>query len=118
MTDTAYNGKPDGNKWNGVLVAIVGAILGSSGGIALVFNTPVGASIIQSTARPDPLTGTQARALTHEIEQLEAQIMFHIREHPDRVNQFDRRITVLETQYSTMISTLRRIEEKLDSIAR
>ena len=102
----------NGNKWNPALVAIFSAIIGSGGGIALVFNTPVGASIV----RPDPFTGAQGLALEHEIEQLEAQMTFHVREHPDRTNRFDRRITILETQYSTMISTLGRIENKLDKL--
>lgn len=114
MQDKVYTDKRNGNKWNPLVVSIISAILAGSGSVYLVFGTPVG----QSIARPDPFTGTQARALEHEMEKLESRLTFHIREHPDRTNQFDRRITVLETQYSTMISTLRRIEDKLDSIAR
>jgi hypothetical protein len=113
MTDTAYNGKPDGGTGGArsVYLALyfLGAVLSGAGGNYLWMR-----NIAPDVVVPDRFTATQARALEHEMEQLEAQIMFHVREHPDRVNQFDRRIAVLETQYSTMISTLRRIEEKID----
>lgn len=108
----ASNGKPNVARWNPFLVAIVSAIIGSGSGVALVFNTPVG----ESFTRPDPFTGVQGLALEREITELKAQITFHVREHPDKTNQFDRRITVLETQQQTILLVLTRIENKLDRV--
>ena len=110
MLEKEYNKKPNGTKWSPALIAIVGAIIGSGGGIALVFNTPIGSSI----TRPDPFTGTQASSLIANVERLEAEIDGHIFKHPDISNQYDRRIAVLESQYHTLLLNQQRILDKLD----
>ena len=111
MTDKEYNTK-NGTKWHPVLIAILGAILGSSGSIFVVFGTPLG----QSVARPDPFTGTQAASLIADIRRVESDIDMHITRHPDKLNQFDRRITTLEVQFSQILDNQTRILNKLDGM--
>ena len=106
------NNKSNGYKYNPIVVAIVSAVIGSGGGLALVFNTSAG----QSLVRPDPFTGTEASQLEARIKHLETEINIHVRQHPDTVNQFDRRITTLEVQYANIISGQHRIIERLDKI--
>lgn len=111
--EKAQNGKRNGHTWNPVVVGVVSAILGSGGAISLVFGTPVG----QQIARPDPFTGKQGAALIERVSHLERDADNHYRAHPDRVNQFDRRITVLETQYSSILANQARIIEQLDRLS-
>jgi len=110
--EKAQNSERNGNKWNPIVVAVLSAVLGSGGGIALVFNTSAG----QSLVRPDPFTGTQAAQLDSRLKHVEREIDTHIRLHPDSVNQYDRRITTLEVQYANIISGQHRIIERLDKI--
>jgi len=100
-----------GSKWTPVAVAIIGAFLGSTGTVAVYLGTPIG----QEIARPDPFTGTQASALTTRIEHLEEDIGDHLDHHPDRENQFDRRIATLEAQYAIILANQARILDRLDS---
>ena len=109
-----HTGGRNGNKWNPIIVAVIGGILGSGGAISVVFSTPVGESLV----RPDPFTATQAAALEQRITHLELDTGNHINSHPDVVNRFDRRITVLETQYSNILSNQVRIIEQLDRLNR
>jgi len=112
MQNKVYTKKPNGNKWNPVIVGIVGAVLGSSGSIALVFNTPAG----QSFVRPDPYTGTQASALAHRVGEIETDLGTHITTHPDATNQYDRRITTLEVQFQQILDNQRRILDRLEKL--
>jgi hypothetical protein len=43
-------------------------------------------------------------------------IDFHVNNHPDRENSFDRRIAVLESQFLTVIKNQERIIDKLDTL--
>lgn len=63
-----YNGK-NGGKYP-LLVALIGAFLGSSGSVALVFNTPLG----EQAARPDPFTGAQGATLATRIDRLQSDL--------------------------------------------
>jgi hypothetical protein len=111
-SEKTHNGKRNGHTWNPVVIGVVSAILGSGGAISLVFGTPVG----QQITRPDPFTGKQGAALTERIRHLEDDYERHVGSHPDRIYQFDRRITVLETQYSSILANQARIIERLDRI--
>ena len=108
MAGEEYNTK-DG-RWNPAVVGIVCAVLGSSGGVALVFNTPIGEGI----TRPDPFTGTQGAALISSVVRVESQIDDHLHNHPSDVNQFDRRIATLEAQYAIILQNQGRILDRLD----
>ena len=105
MLEKEYNKKPNGTKWSPALIAIVGAIIGSSGSIFVVFNSDVG----QSLTRPDPFTGAQASALELRISSVEN----HVANHPyDPMH--DRRLTALEAQYKEIIRNQTRILDRLD----
>lgn len=101
-----------GNKWTPVVVAIVGAFVGSLGTVSVYLGTPLG----QEITRPDPFTGRQAAALEQRLSRLERDILGHLNTHPDQTNQFDRRITVLEVQYGGIMNYLERIDKKLDNL--
>lgn len=102
------SGDDAGGRWNPVVIAIVSAIIGSGGGVALVFNTPIGAQI----TRPDPFTGSQAASLESRIGSVERGMSDHLLTHPDRALEL--RVTILESNYNHLIETLDRIEKKLD----
>jgi len=110
MQDKVQNGKPNGNKWTPVAVAIVGAFLGSAGTISIYLGTPAG----QSFARPDPFTGSQAATLQNDLDTLEDTVNSHVSNHPDAVNSFDRRIATLEAQYVVILRNQERILDRLD----
>ena len=71
--------KKTNGKWTPVLIAVISAALGSSGGIALVFNTPFG----EGLARPDPWTATQADARYKQTNARLNNLEGHVRSHPD-----------------------------------
>ena len=98
----------DGN-WRNILVAVIGAIIGSSGTVGIFLGTPYG----QQVARPDPFTGSQATALTERLGRIEADIYTHKLRHPDRA--LDLRLTLVESNYQHLTETLDRIEAKIDS---
>ena len=108
------NSNGNGNKWTPVVIAVVGAFVGSLGTVSVYLGTPLG----QEIARPDPFTGRQAAALETRIGHLENDLATHFRTHPDKANQFDRRITVLEVQYNGIMEYLKRIDKKLDNLSR
>ena len=90
-------------------VAIISAVLCSiSGPILLV---KFGGD---SMVAPDRFTGTQADALIKRVDHIEENIDSHRNNHPDKMNQYDRRIAVLESQYSTILENQRRILDRLD----
>ena len=65
------NGKNgDGAKFSAVLVAIVGAAIGSSGTVAVYLGTPFG----EQATRPDPYTGTQGAAIEQRVYDLERRV--------------------------------------------
>ena len=105
-----------GARWHPAAVAIISAIIGSGGGIALVFNTPIGAEI----ARPDPYTGTQASALEQRIGHVESDVNNHISQHPDasldaRLQLAEVDIGRLQAQYELIIANQARILNRLDN---
>lgn len=110
--ENAQTTAPNGRKYVPFLVAVLGAALGSTGTVAVYLGTPIG----QEIARPDPFTGTQAAALTRDVRRLESYLDKHLNEHPDQINQFDRRIAILEAQYPLIMQSLARIESRLDRI--
>jgi len=69
MTDRDKN-NGNGRKYTPVLVAIVGAFVGSLGTVSVYLGTPVG----QEAVRPDPFTGTEARSLESRIDTLERRV--------------------------------------------
>lgn len=99
------NGGPNGSKWSAILVPALIAAISASGGLYIALGTPVG----ESLTRPDPFTGAQGAYLEQRIEALE----YHVRNHPDVENQFDRRITTLEVQFSQIIENQRTILEHI-----
>lgn len=92
-----------------VLVAIVSSILGATGGPYLLVR------VAPDALRPDPFTGQQGAALTARVAHLEDEMNSHLTRHPDLVNQFDRRITRLETQYEQIIANQKRILDRLNA---
>ena len=110
MEGREHTGKPDGRKWNPILIAIVSSILGSGGGIFVVLSTPAG----QYVAAPDRFTGTEAAALKARINHIESSIDSHVRSHPDLLNKYDRRIASLEAQYTLILQNQQRILDRID----
>ena len=109
MADKEYTPK-DVIKWSGILVAIIAAAVGSLGTVSIYLGTPIG----QNVARPNPWTSLQATASHKQTDSRLIILEEHVRNHPDRTNQFDRRIAVLESQYSTLLLNQQRILDKLD----
>ena len=74
MTDKKENnGRHD--KWLvSLLVAVLGAGGGASGGTYLYLRTS-GTETLQSIARPDPFTGSDARELKAEIKTLQGKVV-------------------------------------------
>lgn len=90
----------NGNKWTPVIVAVIGAFVGSLGTVTVYLGTPVG----QKIARPDPFTGSQAAALAGRVGRTESQIEYHIDRHPDETNNFALRIAALEAQSAALVA--------------
>ena len=105
MDDLKYNG-PHG-KWHPVFIAIIGAVLGSSGSIALVFNTPIG----ETVTRPDPFTGTQGNAVIARVERTERDINLHLSNHSD--DQFRADDAALRAAISTLVANQAAMNESL-----
>ena len=101
-----------GNKWTALVVAVVGAALGSSGGIAIYLRSPDA----KEAVAPDRFTGTQAAALVERLNHVDQLIDTHLESHPDAINQFDRRIATLEAQYAIILQNQGRILDRLDSL--
>lgn len=98
----------NGNKWVVVIVTVLSAFLGTGGGSYYYFSTADPLSL-QKITRPDPATGTELRHLQESLKD-------HISGHPSTVNQFDRRITILETQYEAILENQKRILRELEKI--
>lgn len=84
------------------ILALVSAIVGGAGGPLLLvkLNGP-------SVFRPDAFTGSQGAALEKQLE-------YHIKNHPDALHNFDRRITKLETQNEIIIKNQFRILDRIE----
>ena len=65
---------------------------------------------------PDRYTGAEAAALIGRFDRLESNFGTHISQHPDKNNQYDRRIAVLESQYATLLRNQQRMLDKLDEL--
>lgn len=103
--------KPNGKRANGGLsnrqafgVAILSAILGSTGGPLLVSNV-----LGFNPYRPDPFTAQDGRIHDSRIQRLEE----HVKNHPDQTKQFERRIIELEIRLQVIIDNQQRILERL-----
>jgi hypothetical protein len=104
------NGGLNGNKWTHIFVSAVIAAFSASGGLYIALGTPVG----QSLTRPDPYTGAEGATLEYRLENIEGIIENHITNHPDAINQFDRRITTLEAKMTQILRNQERIIDKLE----
>ena len=100
MTEKPINGT---RGWSVLVVSVLASLTGSGSGV-YVYMKNIGPDQLQTMARPDPATGTEMRIL-------EKRVTYHLENHPDMVNFFDRRITRMETQ-------LEIINEKLDRLQR
>ena len=107
MAEKEHHSK-DGSRWTPVIVAVISAALGSGSGIAVYLRTP----IAQEIARPDPFTGSQAAALSRQIDAVKADVIDHRIHHPDR--ELDSRLSVLEAHYEDILRHLERIEKKVE----
>ena len=88
-----------------IVVAIVSAILGSTGGPFVLTKFGI------NPYRTDPATGTEIRLLEEKVGRLEN----HVNYHPDATLRFDTRITVVETNQQIIIRNQERIMDKLDA---
>ena len=110
----AQNGKRnDGIRSVYLALYFLGAVVSGVGGNVLYLRNFAAEDIA-----PDRFTGTQAAKLEERVGHIERDMDTHVRTHPDIVNRFDRRITVLETQYSNIIANQTRIIERLDRMNR
>jgi len=102
------NGKNNNgaNGYRPVFLALyfLGAVLSGAGGNYLWLRN-AGPEVV----RPDPYTGTQAKAL-------ERRLTYHLENHPDIENRFDARLTALEAQYALIISNQARIMDRIDRL--
>ena len=90
----------NGTKGWGVLItSIIISFFGSGGGVFFYMQN-LGADQLQQIARPDPATGTELRAIKNELH-------YHLQNHPDIVNRFDRRLTRLETKVDILLERLK-----------
>lgn len=86
--------------WVILASSIVASMAGSGGGVAVYLHN-VGEQQIQRIARPDPATGS-------DLAQLRQELYRHLNSHPDAVQDFNARITRLETKLDFLIDHLGR----------
>lgn len=101
--DKAINGS---RGWTILLSTVLAGTIGSGGGV-FIYMQNLGADQLQQMARPDPATGSELRQIRKNLQR-------HLDNHPDIVNQFDRRITRLEIRLETIIKNQNRILERLN----
>lgn len=99
----------DGMRSVYVALYFIGAVLSGAGGNYLWMRN-LGPDVVA----PDRYTGTQASELIGTVERIDRTLTKHMNEHPDQLNQFDRRIATLEAQYVLLIAGQQRILDKLD----
>ena len=95
---------------NAVVAAVVSVILGSTGGPFLLVKLGV------NPYRNDAYTATQAAEHQVNDERRFAALEEHMRSHPDKAGQFERRIATLEAQNTIIISQLAYIRQRVDTI--
>ena len=94
-----------------IALYFLGAVLSGAGGNYLFMQ-----NIAPDTIAPDRFTGSEAHQLIERVSRIEDTVEFHIGTHPDKTQSFDRRIAVLESQYTTLIRNQQRIIDKLDEL--
>ena len=106
--EKVQNGGRDGIRVIGLVLYFAAAAVSGSGGTYIWLRT-TGPDIIA----PDRYTGTQASALISQVHDIEIDLRNHKLMHPDRALEL--RLSVLESNYEHLISTLDRIEKKIDN---
>jgi len=101
--------RPDGMRNVYLALYLIGAVLSGAGG-NYIWMRNVGPEVLA----PDRFTGTQGTALIERVERLENRIGTHEFTHPDKANQFDRRIATLEAQYVIILQNQQRILDRLE----
>jgi len=104
MESKTNNNVKDGAKHLAIAGYIFGAFISGLGGNYLVMR-----NVAPETIAPDRYTGSQGEALERTLE-------YHLSNHPDIANQFDRRITRLEAQYAIILANQDRILNRLDRL--
>ncbi len=89
--------------WTILFSSIIASLMGSGSGV-YVYMHQLGEREIQRIARPDPATGT-------ELNRLHQELRSHLLNHPDIINQFDRRITRIETLLEVIIDNQKQVME-------
>ena len=102
---------PNGMRNLYLALYFLGAVISGAGGNYLFMQ-----NISPDIIAPDRFTGEQGHALIERVSHVSDVIDFHVNNHPDRENSFDRRIAVLESQYVTVIKNQERIIYKLDEL--
>ena len=92
------------NGRSGLILAIIGAIVGGTGGPFLAVK--FGGNVF----RPEPFTQSDAALLETRIERCEA----HMSNHPDQTGRFDARLTGLEVQTAIILTNQQRIMTMLE----
>lgn len=90
--------------WSILAASIVASLAGSGSGV-FIYMQNLGADQIQQIARPDPATGTELRNLAQDLD-------YHIHNHPDIVNNFDRRITRIEVMLERIEANQQRLLQR------
>ena len=91
---------------------ILAALLGSGSGLGgtMFYLKSISAQDLEEIARPDPATGTQLKGLQREID-------YHLANHPDVMNQFERRISRMEAQFEILIERrISKMEAQLEAL--
>jgi len=102
--------RPEGMRNVYLALYLIGAVLSGAGG-NYIWMRNVGPEILA----PDRFTGSQGVSLTERVDRIETRLDTHEAEHPDKTNQFDRRIATLEAQYVIILSNQQRILDRLES---
>jgi hypothetical protein len=99
----------DGTRNVYLALYFIGAVLSGAGGNYLWMR-----NIGPEALAPDRFTGAQAQQMNRRVDSIEAGLQYHTNNHPDKVDQYDRRIATLEAQYVLLLANQQRIIDKLD----
>jgi hypothetical protein len=102
--------RPEGMRNVYLALYLIGAVLSGAGG-NYIWMRNIGPEIMA----PDRFTGAQAEQMNHRIDNIESGLIYHTNNHPDKTNQFDRRIATLEAQFVIILSNQQRILDRLES---
>lgn len=108
-TSSVY--KPEGIKNAYLALYLIGAVLSGAGG-NYVWMRNVGPEILA----PDRFTGAQGAILEARVGRIEDSVQYHLNTHPDKAEQYNRRITTLEAYYEGIKARLDKQDNKLDRI--